>query len=176
MEGMELRKPTEEFAAEIMAYRGELEKCGEVLGGMPKLEEARNAQEWIEQCRKAETGEELPEGSVSNTWLLYVREADSRVVGILNLRHTLTPGLENFGGHIGYCVRPSERGKGYGNMILSDCLKYCKEKRMDKVLLTCRDNNEKSKRIILKNGGVYEDMRRDENHGKNMERYWITLS
>lgn len=44
---------------------------------------------------------------------LTAREKDDRLVGIMDFRRRLNPYLLNYGGNIGYSVRPSERGKGY---------------------------------------------------------------
>ena len=44
---------------------------------------------------------------------LTAREKDDRLVGIMDFRRPLTETLARTGGHIGYSVRPSERGKGY---------------------------------------------------------------
>jgi len=48
---------------------------------------------------------------------------DSKPVGIGKLRRFLNERLRVLGGHIGYTIRPSERGKGYGTLILSELLK-----------------------------------------------------
>ena len=44
---------------------------------------------------------------------LAAREKDDRLVGIMDFRRKLNQNLLNYGGNIGYSVRPSERGKGY---------------------------------------------------------------
>ena len=41
-----------------------------------------------------------------------VRESDSRIVGMINIRLALNERLSHYGGHIGYSIRPTERGKG----------------------------------------------------------------
>lgn len=46
---------------------------------------------------------------------LAVRQHDSHVVGIIDFRHPLSDFLFNYGGNIGYSVRPSERQKGYAS-------------------------------------------------------------
>ena len=43
------------------------------------------------------------------------------------IRPVLNAYLEKFGGHIGYCVAPSERRKGYATQMLHDILPLCKE-------------------------------------------------
>lgn len=83
---------------------------------------------------------------------------DGRPVGVAKLRHYLNDYLRTFGGHIGYCVRPSERGKGYGNLILKELLKKAWEKGIAEVLVTCREDNILSRKVIERNGGSLEDI------------------
>ena len=45
-----------------------------------------------------------------------VRESDSRIIGMINIRLALNERLSHYGGHIGYSIRPTERGKGYNNV------------------------------------------------------------
>lgn len=73
------------------------------------------------------------------------------------------------GGHIGYGIRPSERGKGYGKQQLALALLEAKKLALSPVLITCDMDNAASRAVILANGGVLEDVRA----GK--ERYWIEL-
>ena len=47
-----------------------------------------------------------------------VRESDKRIVGMINIRLTLNEDLSKHGGHIGYSIRPTERGKGYNKINL----------------------------------------------------------
>jgi predicted acetyltransferase len=46
---------------------------------------------------------------------------------------------------------------------------------IEKALVTCREENIGSAKIIEKNGGVYEDSRKNEDDDKMYRRYWITL-
>ncbi|MGM1045119.1 MAG: GNAT family N-acetyltransferase [Bacillota bacterium] len=56
------------------------------------------------------------------------------------------------GGHIGYVIRPSERSKGYGKLLLKQLISMAKDKQISKVLLTCDEDNAASRRIIESNG------------------------
>lgn len=56
---------------------------------------------------------------VTATTYFTVRKGDGRVVGTLQLRHSLRGELVHGGGHIGYAIRPTERGKGYAKQQLA---------------------------------------------------------
>lgn len=98
---------------------------------------------------------------------------DEKLVGGFVLRHTLKGRLMNHGGNIGYFVRPSERNKGYGKILLNLALKKAREIGLEKVLVTCRNDNIGSTRVIESNGGKYENDYYDESLGKTYRRYWI---
>ena len=76
-------------------------------------------------------------------------------LGKLSIRHKLTKYLKNFGGHIGYYIRPSQRGKGYGREILRLGLKKAKLLGIKNVLITCSIKNDPSRRVIEGNGGKF---------------------
>jgi predicted acetyltransferase len=88
-------------------------------------------------------------------------------VGRVSLRHRLTDALLTWGGHIGYGVRPSARGRGAATYALGAVLGLCHQRGIDPALVTCDVDNEASRRTIERNGGVYEDTRQ----GKL--RYWL---
>lgn len=88
-------------------------------------------------------------------------------LGYLAIRHALTPYLLEEGGHIGYSVRPSRRRVGHASRALALSLPIAASLGIDRVLVTCDEDNVGSLRTIEKNGGVLEDVRR----GKR--RYWI---
>ena len=95
--------------------------------------------------------------------------ADGQAVGFLNLRLRLNDHLLQEGGHIGYSIRPSARGKGLAKEQLRQGLQVAKSKNIKCALVTCDCDNAASRAVILANGGALEDIRA----GK--ERYWIDL-
>lgn len=62
-------------------------------------------------------------------------------VGRVSLRHRLNAGLEAWGGHIGYEVRPSVRGRGYGHALLAGMLPHARTLGLERALLHCDDSN-----------------------------------
>jgi predicted acetyltransferase len=121
---------------------------------------------FLEQNLQHSNGINLPQGYVPQTiYWLYV---DSKPVGIGKLRHYLNDSLREHGGHIGYCIRPSERGKGYGTLILEELLKKAKDKGIGEALITCNADNIPSRRVIEGNHGKLEST----NNGEC--RYWIS--
>lgn len=96
-------------------------------------------------------------------WLI----VNGRPVGLGKLRHYLNDNLMKLGGHIGYTIRPTERGKSYGNLILKELLKKASEKGIREVLVTCSESNVFSRKVIENNGGNLESVTDEEC------RYWI---
>ncbi|MFC1920926.1 GNAT family N-acetyltransferase [Chloroflexota bacterium] len=107
-----------------------------------------------------------PEHVPMTTYWLMIND---RPAGISKLRHYLNENLLKHGGHIGYCIRPSEQGKGYGNIILKLTCIEARKMGIDELLLTCNEDNTASRRVIEKNGGILE--RLDEQGCY----YWISL-
>lgn len=119
-------------------------------------------------------GIDLPEGFVPHSTYWLVRDG-AEVVGVANLRHALTPALRVEGGNIGYGIRPSARGRGYGVAILALALERARDLGLDRVLLTCAKTNVASARSIERNGGVLADEAYLPARGEVVLRYWIDL-
>lgn len=96
-------------------------------------------------------------------------------IGEVSLRHHLNDFLRNYGGHIGYGVRPSMRRKGYGTLILQQTLDKARALGLDKVMLSCDPNNTGSRRIIEAGGGVLEKTVVYDWAKAPTSLYWIDL-
>ena len=112
----------------------------------------------------------------STFWLV---DAEREILGVVNLRHRLTQGLRDHGGHIGYGVRPSARRRGVATRMLALTLGEARRLGLDRVLLTCDADNVGSRRTIERNGGVFESesaptTTSPDGHGV-LRRYWIEL-
>ncbi|WP_345750971.1 GNAT family N-acetyltransferase [Microbacterium rhizophilus] len=110
-------------------------------------------------------------GLVTDTYR-WIVEGDE-YLGSISFRHELTDYLRNFGGHIGYGIRPSARRRGLATWALARTLDLARERGYPRVLVVCHDHNAASARTIEKNGGVLEDIRR--NGDDVLRRYWIDL-
>ena len=73
---------------------------------------------------------------------------------MINIRLALNEKLKKFGGHIGYSIRPTERGKGYNKINLYLGLKVCQEYKIDKVLMDADKDNPASWKTMEALGGV----------------------
>ena len=96
-----------------------------------------------------------------------------RIVGMINVRYDLTEEMYRYLGHIGYCVRKSERQKGYAAEMLRLALKEAKMIGLDRVLLTVDSDKTASIATMKKNGAVLEN--EVPYLGKITQRYWIEL-
>lgn len=117
----------------------------------------------------------IPEGKVPANTYFFVRISDDKIIGMINIRHELNEFLLNEGGHIGYSIRPSERKKGYGTLMLKLALQKCKELNLTKVLITCDKDNIASAKVIQNNNGILENELYSETFSSVIQRYWIKL-
>lgn len=170
--GIRLVKPTDEYADDIMAFRAEFLENGEVIDGGSMLEEYDSADEWL--VHLDEFSNNCPDGFVPADTFLAV-DGNNRVVGVIDCRrHIDHPSLGEWGGHIGYSVRKSERRKGHAKEMLRRTLEIYRKRDVEKVLVTCYVGNIASEKTILANGGVFERETHDGS-GHRVKRYWIEL-
>ena len=160
---MKLITPTMEYDRQIQDFRREYLASGESMDGSSSLRKYPDTQAWLDHIEQ-ETSQ-----------YLYYREEDDTVAGLIQIRHRFNEYLKKYAGHIGYCVRPSERHKGYATQMLSLVLPECARLGIHDVLVCCLADNEASRRTILNNGGVYESKVFEPDDKMWIERYWIRL-
>ena len=165
---MKLRRPTLADKETVLDMMAEFEANQSAHDGGFWDAENFDYEEWLESNRDMEMGLGIPEGWVPAVQLVAFAK-DGQAVGFLNLRLRLSDYLLEEGGHIGYSIRPSERGKGYAKEALRQGLQVAKEKNIKRALVTCSTENPASRAVILANGGQFEDVR------NGTERYWIEV-
>lgn len=111
--------------------------------------------EWLENTNRNHDPEIVRSDWAVATTFFSIRQSDNKMLGMIDVRHELTvPFLQEYGGHIGYAVRPSERRKGYATRILKLALSYCRSIGIPAVRLGCYTDNMASIRTIERCGGV----------------------
>ena len=165
---MELRRPRLADKETVLEMMAEFEQTQSAHDGGFWDAENFDYENWLETNLNKEMGINLPENRVPSIQFVLF-DKSGHALGFLNLRLRLNEGLLNYAGHIGYSIRPSERGKGYAKEALRQGLQVAKEKNIKRALVTCSTENPASRAVILTNGGALEDVR----GGK--ERYWIDL-
>lgn len=165
---MILRRPTLADKEAVLEMMAEFEKSQSAHDGGFWDTDNFSYEDWLKTSRNKEMGIGLQENRVPSIQFVLF-DKSGHALGFLNLRLRLNEGLLNHAGHIGYSIRPSERGKGYAKESLRQGLQIAKEKNIKRALVTCSTENPASRAVILANGGRLEDVR------NGTERYWIEL-
>lgn len=134
-----------------------------------------NFDEYLAKVRSASDVSRVPAGWVPGTefWL---EDAAGEIVACVRLRFWLTPTLEVEGGHVGYDVRPSARGRGYGTAALRLVLPEARRRGLERILVTTDADNIAAIQVIERNGGVLSGETISESRGKPIRQYWVDTS
>ena len=172
---MILVRPSAEYAEEIASFRRELLESGSAADGTGGLMTYEDPLEYIEACARGEHRETQLPGLVPATQFLYADEESGRIIGMIQVRHELNDALARLGGHIGYCVRPSCRGRRQAAKMLELALNYCDEAlHLPWVMISCHKDNPASEHTILACGGKLDRIVIDPETGKEACIYIIT--
>lgn len=162
--------PAAEHRGDVLRFYDEFEKNHEACIG---YRHHADYDKWLLDMQNRKTATDLPDGYVrENFYLCY---EDNDLVGVFSLKFELTQFLLDFGGHVGYAVKPSCRNRGLATEILRQGLTIAKEFGFKKILAVCDEDNFPSEKVILRNHGVFENKLFDDEENVFVKRYWITL-
>lgn len=168
-----LLTPTTDLQDEYLDFYNEWKNSGETMIPWVISKDPSNFPTMIQELLDAHNGVNLPKSWVPDSTYWLVTD-ENKIVGAVNIRHSLTEHLFNAGGHIGYGIRPSERRKGYATKLLALSLEKAKELNITKALVVCDEVNTASEKTILHNGGLRDDDF-TEGDGNVVRRFWIEL-
>ncbi|MBS1715800.1 MAG: GNAT family N-acetyltransferase [Armatimonadetes bacterium] len=163
--------PDARLEAEYVSFAEDVERAGDA----PSVALFRRLgfKAYLEKRASDERGEALDNGTVPQS-TYWMRDPDGRICGELRLRHGLNDRLLQEGGHIGYFVRPSHRRQGVGTELLRRGRSLAQARGIDRVLVTCDDDNVGSIGVIRSNGGTDWSSGVSPRSGKPVRLYWLT--
>ena len=167
-----LVRPDAAHRQQALAFRQAFFDCGEtVINGSELLDQTEDYAHWLDAVTRNTAPETVsPDWVVTDTF--FAEDESGRIVGIIDLRHTLNAFLCDFG-HCGYSVLPSARRQGYATEMLRQITEIARAAGMPSLQLSAERDNLPSVRTIIKNGGVYE--RSFEFEGEQADVYRIML-
>lgn len=179
MEKFYLEKPSIERKAEIIEYINEFVKYKSDINGTGSLDKILDGypfEQVLERCLNIENEEYAQKiGRCPGKTFLLIRANDNRIVGTINLRWNLSELMLQFGGHIGYSIRPTERRKGYNKINLYLVMIEARKVGLDRVMLACDVNNAGSDRTLQALGGKLERTEIDPSDGMLTNVYWFDV-
>ena len=122
-------------------------------GGLDRYLKTSTYEEWIGKIHGDMDIANIPESKVPALTYFYVREEDDQILGMVNIRLALNDFLKREGGHIGYCVRPTERQKHHATQMLQEALNVLDAIGIREVIVTCDKSNIASAKVIQNCGG-----------------------
>lgn len=171
-EQLRLEAPHPRFRDSYLDAMREMEAAGEDTDLPASIETVREEFDVFVERMLYNNAHPLPQ-FVPQT--MYWITLGDEYVGRLGLRHELNDKLLEFGGHIGYDIRPSMRRRGYGTRALALALDEARKLGIDRVLVTCSEHNIGSQKIIEANGGVLVNKVETPFREELTCRYWIDI-
>ena len=180
MEKFYLEMPSLERKEQIIDYVNEFALYNSETNGMGalrKILEGYTFEQALEMClnrQKEEYAKKI--GKCQSKTYLLVRENDDRIIGAINVRWNLPENMKQFGGNIGYGIRPTERRKGYNKINLYLGLIEAQKLGLDRVMLDCDVNNLGSVKTMQALGGKLERTEVDPSDGILTSVYWFDVN
>lgn len=185
MNALELQLPTIEHKIAAEDFKNEFFENQETVINGSALFDQMEYEQWLVLNTNNREGNIANNNWVPATTFFAVRKNDAKIVGMIDIRHNLQNDfLAQYGGHIGFSVRPTERKKGYATEILKMGIEYAKTLGIRKLMLGCFSDNLPSIKTIEKCGGKLTETKKysdnqfykiSDAEEKIVNIYWIDL-
>ena len=148
-----------------------------LMVSLRKILEGYTFEQSLEMCLRMQDEEYAKKlGRCQSKTFLLIRENDDRIIGAINVRWNLPENMKQFGGNIGYGIRPTERRKGYNKINLYLGLMEAKKLGLDQVMLSCEVSNLGSAKTMQALGGKLERTEVDPSDGILTSVYWFDVN
>ena len=163
------KKKALDFIKEFHDYKSKINGSG----SLERFLEESDYENWLKKILSDIDIANIEKNRVPALTYFYVREDDDKIIGMINIRLTLNGFLKKEGGHIGYCIRPTERNRHYATSMLGEALKVCDTMGINEVLVSCDKSNTASANVIKNCNGILEDEFYSEVFKETIQRYII---
>ena len=160
-----------EYIDEFIRYGSEVNGSG----GLADYLRDSTYEAWLKKLQVQLDIANIPEDKVPCITYFAVREADMRIIGMVNIRLGMNHFLRTEAGQIGYSVRPTERRKHYGTEILKMALQVLRTVGYKDTVLTCGKDNPASSGVIQNCGGILDTEFYSRTYQEYLQRYSIKL-
>ena len=158
-----------EFINEFHIYNSDINGSG----ALDRYLKESSYEKWIEKIIADIDIANIEGGRVPAFSYFYIRETDNKIIGMINIRLALNDFLRNEGGHIGYCIRPTERKQHYATNMLKEALDICKTIGLNNIIVSCDKSNIASANVIKNCGGILDAEFYSDIFNEVIQRYVI---
>lgn len=159
-----------QFINEFKEYKSDING----VGALDSYLENSTYEEWLKKVYADIDIANIQKPRVPALTYFYVREDDDKIIGMINIRLALNDFLKKEGGHIGYCIRPTERQKHYATDMLNSALTVCDTLDIKEVILTCDKCNIASANVIKNCNGELSEEFYSETFKEEIQKYIIS--
>ena len=179
MEIFYLETPSLERKNEIIDYINEFVEYNSDINGSGSLDNilyGYTFEQSLEKCLNMQYEEyDKNLGRCQSKTFLLIRKNDNKIIGTINIRWNLTEEMKQFGGNIGYGIRPTERRKGYNKINLYLGLLEAQKLGLEEVMLDCETTNIASSKTMESLGGILKKTEIDPADGLLTSVYIIDV-
>lgn len=165
------------YTEQIAQLKQAFQQCNEHMDGSAMIEQFEALDDWFDFLNQLKSEDTLPHKDLVRSICFLAIDEANRVVGMSDLRFDIEKNayLNHVGGHIGYCIHPDYRRRGYGTQLLALVKAEAKKQGLSEIVVACDADNVASEKIIGSNGGQWLNAVIDESDGKMVKRFKIIL-